>query len=267
MNLKKVLSLIVVLALVTICFPSSVYAEDTNSNSVVLCGQQLLSMRNKYTLTTNSSKKSYLKEICNYFGMNPSTIDYLKDSTIVCLATSQEFGFQTVVSSEQIGQRSIPSAEREYDEMTLSMLWGRTGTTYTIMGFQEWTDLPVLRSKDIISLDLGGGSIVDGSQDAILMYNKNGTSYTDEFDKDDSEYRGIQSACIFEIDLPSSVDDIGFIISYSIVKNSTDNTITMLYFHRWAPWMFSVGISYVGGITLSPTTIYTPYSLQTGTAI
>lgn len=134
------------------------------------------------------------------------------------------------------------------------------------MGFQEWTDLPIMRMKDIISLDLGGGSIVNGSQGAVLMYNKDGTSHMDEFDKDDPEYKGVQSACAFEIDLPSSVDEMGFIITYSVVKSSTDNTITMQYFHKWSPWIFSIGISYIGGISVSPSSIYTEYSLQAGTA-
>lgn len=108
MKLKKALSLVVAFALLTICFPTSVFAEDINSNSFVsnsvrLCGQQLLSIRNKHTLTTNVARASYLKDICEYFGMDPSTVDYLKESTIACLSDSEEFGFRTVIYSEQVG--------------------------------------------------------------------------------------------------------------------------------------------------------------------
>lgn len=268
-KIKKIISVIIIISLFFTYATVSVYANSTEpvtekTTCKVLKGAELAQIRSKYSITAKTEKITYLKAVFNHFGMNEKAVEYLDDKKINSLAEADEFGYKTLTIKES--SKGLSSASREFEVMSLALVWGRNGSTYDIAATQEWKTLPTMRSDDIISLDLGGGSVVTGSQCAALMYSNNETIYTEEFTNQSPEYIGIQSACAFKIGLPTSADELGMFISYSVTKYSTDNTISMQYFHKWSPWVFSISVSYYVGISVSPSSIFTEYSLQCGTA-
>lgn len=266
---KKIVSVIMIVSLLFTYTAVGVYANSTESipeqiSCNVLNSAELAQIRSKYSVTEKADKITYLKAVFKHFGMSEKAVENLDDKKINSLAEADEFGYKTLTVKNS--SKGLSSASREYDVMRLSLVWGRNGSTYDIVATQEWKALPTMRSDDIISIDLGGGSIVNGSQCAVLMYSNNGTSYTEEFTNQSPEYIGIQSACAFKIGLPTSANELGILISYSVTKYSTDNTISMQYFHKWSPWAFSISVAYYVGISVSPSSIFTEYSLQCGTA-
>lgn len=167
---------------------------------------------------------------------------------------------QKVVSLSNNGSNT-----KHYEKMDLAIIWARNNNEYTILGSYEWNTVPVMRYKDIISIDLGSGSIVKNSQVAVLQYTKNNATYSDEYNAASSEYQGVKTACTFKINLPNSASSMSALIGYSIKTSNPDNTITSQYFHNWCPLPFGVSISYIGGISVSPQSFFTEYNLQCGT--
>lgn len=267
--MKKFMSILLSMLMIFSLLNFYVVAKNQDNNEEIIINENSVeNLKENYDLDNYSDKYKYLSNIFDNFGIDDKYVQALNNETFEKLVNSEEYGYKNCSSFEITNNNylSIGSNTRVYDDIELNVLWGRNGNEYTLLGTFEWIDLPLMRLKDIISIDLGGGSIVTGSQYSCLMYTKDNLDYVFEYDSSDENYIGVQSACSFEIDIPSGADALTMLISYSIVRNSTDNTITMQYFHKYLPWLLSISVSYIVGISVSPERIYTQYPLQCGTS-
>lgn len=156
----------------------------------------------------------------------------------------------------------------EYDgDMYLLIIWSKNDDEYSILGVCEWLELPIARFIDVISIDLGAGSVVNDSQVLAVQYIRDGAFLETELNADSSYYQGAGTACAFKFDMPYSIDSLVVAVGYSIKNPSNYNTIYLQYFHSYLPVNISVGVSLeVLGISIAPSYGTTPYDLQCGTA-
>lgn len=266
--MKKIISLLICVSLVFCCSVSSNATTTEDSNTNILSENDVLDIKEEYDLTSMEDKIEYLNDVFNTIGANSNFVGMMNNDLIDKLVNAEKFGYSEVVNSDSSGNTtwSYGSNNRHYEEMDLGVIWGKTGNEYTILGGCEWLDIPTMKIDDIVSVDLGNGSIVDGSQVLSVQYEKDGTLYEDAYDSDDENYEGTGTACAFEFNLPNSADSINVLIGYSITNSSDENTICLQYFHKFLPLPVSIGASYIIGISVSPESIFTEYSLQCGTA-
>lgn len=266
---KKIISLFVVCSLVFCCCNTGSYASTPeDDDSIVLSEDDVLEIKEDYDLASAEGKIKYLNDVFNTIGADSNLIDMMNNDLINKLVNAESFGYSCAVNSSSSNSttRSSGGDERYYDEMRLGIVWAKSGKEYTLLGGCKWLELPTMRISDIISIDLGDGSIVSGSQELSVRYEKNGTSYEEAYDSADENYQGIGTACTFEFILPNSADSINVLISYSITNSSDENTISLQYFHKFIPLPVNISVAYDVGISVSPESIFTEYNLQCGTA-
>lgn len=266
--MKKIISLLVCISLVFCCSISSNATTTEDSNSIILSENDVLDMKEEYDLTSMEEKIEYLNDVFSTIGANSKFVGMMNSDLINKLVNAEKFGYSKVVNSDSSENTtwSYGNNDRHYDEMDLGVIWGKSGNEYTILGGCEWLDIPIVQIDDIVSVDLGDGSMVDGSQILSVQYEKDGTLYEDAYDCDDENYEGTGTACAFEFNLPNFADSINVLIGYSIINSSDENTISLQYFHKFLPFPASVSAAYMVGISVSPESIFTEYNLQCGTA-
>ena len=265
--MKKILAvLFAVCLLCTSAFPSLAAEPATPpAGEIVLSEATVAQKKEARSLATPAEKREYLHEILQELGADVTLADRLDDTFVDALANAEEFGYSTPAASPTTYSSDTSGNNvRQYEDIDLLIIWGRTGNEYSIIGGCEWKKLPVMRLKDIISLDIGSGSI-QNTQVLSVVYTKNGQSYEDAYDRNSNEYRGIGTACAFEFNLPNSADTMSIIIGYTINTPNRDNTISLQYFHKYLPATLSIGVSHVVGISVSLPFARTEYSLQCGT--
>lgn len=266
--MKKMIGLLLSAALmISGCVYSIAESTENTGNvsSVILSSDEVEELKSQYDLTSHEEKREYLYEIFNRLGVDTKYVDMLDDKVMDDLLTAEKYGYSEQISetAEQNARSAngVGSASRDDSAMNLAAIWGLNGHEYTILGLFQWKSLPIMRLKDIASIDLKNGSIVTGSQIAVLQYTKNNIAYESKYTADDPEYIGLQSACAFKIDLPNSADEIALVLSYNIRCDSVYNTIAVQYFHKRI-----FGMDSIVGLFLSPSAVFTQYSLQCGTA-
>lgn len=265
--MKKIISLLICVSLFFNCYFNSNATSTPKDDITVLSEEEIVNMKENYNFALQEEKIEYLNDVFETIGANVN-VNMISNELLNKLINADEFGCSDVSENAAFNNsaRANGSAGKDHgDVIHLGILWGKTGNEYTILGSAEWLDLPTVRDDDIISVDLGAGSIDEESPELCLYYEKNGTVEYENFDENDDNYKGEETACVFEFDLPSSVDSISVLVSYSIVNSSDENTITLLYFHKFLPLPISVGVSYIGGVSLTFEDIFTRYPLQCGT--
>lgn len=267
--MKKIFA-IVISVMIIFCSTVGVYADNTPDENAVgkaaITSQQSRNIKANYNLDSSYDKLAFAKEIFAELGVNEKYAELLNDNWINAFVESEEFGVLSVVPTERtdfVMPLAGGSDIREYDDMALTLIWGKSGTVYTVSGVYVWKKMPVMRSKDILSLDISGnGGIKAGTQSAVMQYNKSGQTYEEWFTRNNAEYTGVGTACVFKINLPNICTDLCFVLGYSIDAVDSKNTICIQYFHNFLPAVLSVSLSYFVGISVGPSNTVTEYNLH-----
>lgn len=248
------------------------YATDASleNDSNIISENVLSEIKEEFDLTSETGKKDYLKEVFGNLGVNERFVDIMNEDLLNKFVNSEKIGCtetETANRSSVLARGNVLD-ERYYDNMHLVIIWSKNGNVYSVMGGCEWLDLPIMKADDIISLDFGGGSVVGGSQLLVVQYEQDGIFYEEEYDRNDDEYKGTGTACVFEFNLPNSSDSLVAIVGYDVKSDNIYNTISLQYFHAFLPSILNISISasYYVGISISPNYNLTEYNLQTGTA-
>lgn len=266
--MKKIISILVSISLVFCCGIGSDATTTEDSNSIVLSENDVLGIKENYDLTAMEEKNKYLNDVFSTLGADSKFVGMMNNDLINKFVNAEEFGYSKIMNSDSSENTtwSYGNNTRHYDKMDLAIIWAKSGNEYTILGGCEWLDIPILQIDDIVSIDLGDGSVVDGSQILSVQYEKDGELHEDAYDSDDENYQGTGTACVFEYNVPNFPDTINVLIGYSIINSSDENTISLQYFHKFFPFPASISVSHIVGISVSPESIFTEYNLQCGTA-
>lgn len=265
--------------IISCCLTYGIAEESTEADEEIMfttvSETEVTKIKEKYNLNSYEGKINCITEVLNYIGVRNKEkyIKIFNDELIEKFLNAEKYGYrestETFIAKESSPNsinRSVETSGRDYENLTLGILWAKAGNEYAILGCCQWHDLPIMRIDDIISLDLGGGSIQAGSQMGALYYEKNGVEYEELYYNYSTNYRGTGTACVFEVNLPNSADTISVITSYNIINSNNENTITLQYFHKFLPLNVSISAAYIVGISVSPYSCVTEYNLQCGTA-
>lgn len=265
--MKKIISALLCLSLL---FCSLFYTSASSTKDVhetIISEDQVSALKEQFDISSQQGKRDYIDAVLDQIDANHIFSEMINDAMVDKLIQAETFGY--INSNEAVSLLQtfgIGSAERTYDNMNLTILWANHGSEYTLLGGCEWTKLPIMRINDVISIDLGGGSIVNNSQTLTLQYKKDGTLYYDEYSNTDENYCGVGTACAFKVNLPNKADSMSFLIGYSIINSSPERSITLQYFHQFLPCNISISASMYVGISVSPPSLITEYNLQCGIA-
>lgn len=223
---------------------------------------------------SESDKLRYVETVFEYMGFDKKFIGMLSDELIDEMLKAEKFGCSTnapnLKTQRVSAQNESGSNTRTQGDMELAILWFYYNNLYTVIAGVNWLDIPVMRSKDIISIDLGDGSIVNDSPNLLIRYTTtNGEEKEASYNYSMDEYCGTGTACAFEFNLPGgSINDgeMAATISYQMKDSTKENTISLQYFHKFIPFPVSISASYIVGISVSPASCVTEYNLQCGTA-
>lgn len=251
----------------TFSFIPIVDAESIEKeNDIVLSESEIVDLKEKFDISTETGKKEYVISVFGKMGVSNSVVEMLTDSMIENLVAADKIGSIKNIESGEKNLRSSGVEIREYKDISLIIIWSKEGNVYTAVGYCEWTDMPIVRYNDIISIDLGAGSIVNDSQELVVSYTKSGKTHNETYTKDDENYIGVGTSCSFEYDLKIGMKNLAMVISYSVTRTSNENTISLQYFHKFMPGNISVSVSDIVGISVGPNYTVTEYNLQCGTA-
>lgn len=263
---KKQFSLLLCIVFLLGCIPIANASSFEAGSETMLTEYEVSHIKGKFDVSTHSGKYEYVCEVLNSIGVSQIYSDLLTDKMIDKLVSAEKIGYIRKDSVKRSSVDDYDAEIREYDKLRLTILWLKTGNEYTLLGGVEWTDMPILRYTDIISIDIGGGSIVNGSQECVLYYENNGVANEELYDSSDENYNGTGTACAFDVNIPLFLDSLSILVGYSIIKSNAENTICLQYFHKNWPFSASVSASYGIGISVSPIKYFTEYNLQIGTA-
>lgn len=265
--MKKIIAVLLCLSLL---FCSSFFA---NASSVEEGGETVLSedevsvLKEQFDISSQQGKRDYIDAVFDRMDANHIFSEMINDAMVDKLIQAETFGYiNSAQTNSKLQTFGIGSAERTYDNMDLGIVWANNGREYTLLGSCEWTKLPIMRLSDVISIDLGGGSIVNDSQVCTLQYKKDGTLNNVEYSNADENYCGTGTACTFKVNLPNKADSMNFLIGYSIINSSPEQSITLQYFHKFLPCNISISASMYVGVSVSPSSLITEYNLQCGVA-
>ncbi len=281
-KIKKHVSIfLTVILLFNICIFANAQEDiQNNSQKTIVSESKVNEIKEDFLLTSKNEKIEYLKAIFCELNVPTDIVDYISDEKIERFINAEEF---TAIVEANNKNNDISVADNfggdtDTDEsMDELIIWAReivTGSDgkddyyYTLLATFTWTTAPLWRLKDTVSVSMGEGSIVNGTQEAIMQYKYDGVQQTETFDKDDNEYKGVASDCTFLINLPNSltkVSDLAFAVSYEIRGESDAVTVCGQYFHKIGACVTSISLSGEGlGISVSPSTLHRPYSIQCG---
>ncbi|MBP3446477.1 MAG: hypothetical protein J6K64_04285 [Clostridia bacterium] len=268
--MKKILSVLLCLCLMFCsCLTVNANSVVKENNPTILSESAVSKLKEDYDLTSEVGKKEYLRKVFNNIGVDEKYVNLLKGDLLDDFVNSEKYGCKVTEPENKGGVSLLNSGSTDdYDNgMHLVIVWSKTGDEYAIMGACEWYSLPVMRWNDIISIDLGAGSIVNGSQALVIQYEHEDVLYEESYSYLNSEYIGEATKCVFQFDVPELMDSLVVAIGYNIKNESIYNTIYLQYFHNLFPWDLSIGISIeVVGISVTPGINNVPYGLQCGTA-
>lgn len=279
--MKRFIGLILTLSiLISCCITSSAVsvADNNNMSQVKIASREEIfgrASRAAAIPSSESDKLEYVETVFEYMGFDKKFIGLLSDDLIDEMLKAEEFGFSTnAVNSEPqraSAQNESGSNSRTQGDMHLAILWFYYNNLYTVIGGYNWERSPYMKLQDVISIDLGAGSLVNDSPQVIIQYTLKGEEEIKEksYNYNSNNYCGVGTACTFKIDWPAwdikSGSVVG-LISYQVKSSKRENTITLQYFHKFFPWNISISVSAVVGISVSPESIVTEYNLQCGTA-
>ncbi len=265
--MKKIISTLLCLSLLLY---SSLFASASSieqMSETVISKDQVSDLKEQFDISTQQGKYDYVYAVFDQIDANHVFSEMINDAMVDKLIQAETFGYiNSNKTDPKLQTYGIGSTERTYDNMNLGLVWANNGSEYTLLGGCEWTKLPIMRMNDVISIDLGGGSIVNNSQACTLQYKKDGILYNDEYSNADENYCGTGTACVFKINLPNNADSMSFLISYSIINSFPERSITLQYFHQFLPCNISISASMYVGISVSPSSLITEYNLQCGIA-
>lgn len=267
--MKKLLSVLLCLCLMFCsCITANANSVVEESDPAILSESAVSELKEDYDLTSEAGKKEYLREVFNNIGVDEKYVNLLKGDLLDDFVNSEKYGC-TITEPKQnqgISLLSNGSNEKYIDDVYLVIVWSKNDDEYALMGACEWDGAPFMKLKDIISLDLGAGSVVNGSQVLVLQYEKDAEFHELSYNENSVEYIGRDTDCIFKFDVPSGIDSLVIAVGYNIKNSSDYNTISLQYFHQYLPGNVDVSVSFYLGISLSTNWGMREYPLQCGTA-
>lgn len=279
--MKRFIGLILTLSiLISCCITSNAISVTDNNNmsQVKIASREEIfgrASRAAAMPSSESDKLEYVETVFEYMGFDKKFIGLLSDDLIDEMLKAEEFGFSTnainSMPQKASAQYESGSNKRTQRDMYLAILWFRCDDLYTVIGCSQWLVSPIQRDEDIISVDLGGGSLINNSPRAVVQYSSHGKELEYEYHYNSASYCGTGTACAFDICLPTENLDadegsIVIAVSYQIISSNREYTISYQYFHNWLSVDTSVSVSGDGiGISVSPKWLLTEYNLQCGT--
>lgn len=270
---RKIVALIIVIAIVAVTFSSTPDVYSASTPGVVLDKTEMSSLkRNSYKETEGGEKEAFMESLLELFGVDSAFAekvnDYYKDRFFYADEIGGIYKGDNAETNTAMASRSSGSNENHYDKMDLAVMYAKNGNTITMLGFYTWKEMPWLKSDDIIGIGTEGGSI---NQEEAFLYvqytNRAGqeldATFYEGYNTDECTYIGKCATAAFEYNLPDDITAMSAMIG-SEVDYSMETTITAQYFHKKFLVNLSPSISYVAGISVSPVSFVDEYYVQCG---
>lgn len=262
---------VVVFSISLIITPVSAAYETLNEN-VILSESESQELKSENALNNKEEKKEYMREVFSRCGADPQFADSLSDYQLEVFVNADVIYGKKEEISVQNNEISTFANHggntKNYEKMELVIIWSRNGDIYSLFAGYSWLEIPWVTVKDIISVGMQDGSILEEKSCANLTYtDKDGITHFSEYNYRSEEYIGNGPYSVFRIDLPNDADrdnpNMIFTIGTDVRCTRDDITVTGQYFHNKVPLNFAVSIAWYIGISLSPNT-YDEYPIHCG---